>query len=398
MRRFVRRALEKIAKLDEEQIRQLVKELAHENETLEVVLDSMNDGVLVSDAEHRLILFNKNAERLLPLHAGRAQGERHIWDVIEDLDISGFIRNSLENDDTVVDREFALDTSGTTRLLSFSVLPLVEAGHIRGNLVRITDISDRRSREARLRRAENLASLTTLAAGVAHEIKNPLGSIGIHTQLMEKALNKVDFDSRDTVLGYLEVIQEEIQRLNKIVVDFLFAVRPMDIQLEEGNLNQLVSDLISFLRFELEENHIDLSVKLDPNLPLLEIDQKYLKQAIMNIVKNAISAMPEGGTLAISTADTNGTAQLKISDTGVGIPDDVMDKIFEPYFTTKDFGSGIGLTLVYKVVKEHMGDISVDSREGIGTSFTIRLPVPQKETHLLSWQGEADDDVQHSDS
>lgn len=388
MRGFVRRALEKLSKLDSEQLEQLLQTVAAENERLAVVLDSMNDGVLVTDEEHRLILVNKAAERLIPLASGRIIGDRPLWDVIADQDISDFVYTTLENDESVTDQEFALDHGGTTRILSCSLIPLVQAGHIRGNILQLVDISEKRGREARLRRAESLASLTTLAAGVAHEIKNPLGSIGIHNQLIQKLVARLDAEEAERINSYLTVIDEEIERLNRIVVDFLFAVRPMDTKLEDGDLNSLISDLLGFVQYELEQAGIELVRDLDEDLPQLKLDPKYLKQAMMNLVKNAISAMPDGGMLRVSTQTRGDQVLLRISDNGVGMNPEVRDKIFEPYFTTKDFGSGIGLTLVYKVVKEHMGDISVISKEGHGTTFTITLPLPQREQHLLGWKGD----------
>ncbi|MFW5694837.1 MAG: two-component system sensor histidine kinase NtrB [Alkalispirochaeta sp.] len=389
MRGFVRRALEKISKLDSEQLEQLLQTVAAENERLAVVLDSMNDGVLVTDEQHRLILVNKAAERLIPLASGRIIGDRPLWDVIADPDISQFVHTALENDESVTDREFALDHGGTTRILSCSLIPLVQAGHIRGNILQLVDISEKRGREARLRRAESLASLTTLAAGVAHEIKNPLGSIGIHNQLIQKLVSQLDPADSERINSYLTVIDEEIERLNRIVVDFLFAVRPMDTKLEDGDLNGLISDLLGFVQYELEQANIEVVRDLDEELPQLKLDPKYFKQAMMNLVKNAISAMPEGGMLRVSTQKRGDQVLLRISDNGVGMSPEVRDKIFEPYFTTKDFGSGIGLTLVYKVVKEHMGDISVISKEGHGTTFTITLPLPQREQHLIGWKGGA---------
>ncbi len=389
MRGFVRRALEKLSKLDSEQLEQLLQTVAVENERLAVVLDSMNDGVLVTDEGHRPILLNKAAERLVPLISGRIIGDRPIWSVIADPDISQFVQTALENDESVTDQEFALDHGGTTRILSCSLSPLVQAGHIRGNILQLVDISEKRGREARLRRAESLASLTTLAAGVAHEIKNPLGSIGIHNQLIQKMVSKLDQEEAERINSYLTVIDEEIERLNRIVVDFLFAVRPMDTKLEDGDLNALISDLLGFVQYELEQADIEVSRDLDEDLPQLKLDPKYFKQAMMNLVKNAISAMPEGGTLRVITQKRGDQALLRISDNGTGMSPDVRDKIFEPYFTTKDFGSGIGLTLVYKVVKEHMGDISVISKEGHGTTFTITLPLPQREQHLLGWKGDS---------
>ncbi|MFW6312792.1 MAG: two-component system sensor histidine kinase NtrB [Spirochaetota bacterium] len=391
MKKFVERALKKFEKLDAEQIRMLIHDLANEHDRIAAVLDSLSDGLMVADNEHTLVLSNKAAERLLPL-TGREGADLLLWDSIADDEISRFLERTMIGQESVVDREFTFERGSSPRVLAVSVTPLVRSGEITGTIVHIEDISQRRGREARLRRAESLASLTTLAAGVAHEIKNPLGSIGIHMQLIQKALAAVDDERTGTIREYVDVVNEEVERLNRIVVDFLFAVRPMDTTLEDRELNPILKDLLDFVRFELEEAGVAIVEDLADDLPILRLDEKYVKQAVLNIIKNAISAMPDGGTLTVSTRQQGDEVLLRISDTGEGMSEDVLNKIFEPYFTTRDFGSGIGLTLVYKIVKEHMGDISVVSQEGKGTSFAILLPIPQREQHLLSWRG-AEDEV-----
>ncbi|TVR87543.1 MAG: PAS domain S-box protein [Spirochaetaceae bacterium] len=389
MRKFIQRALNKLEKLDRERIHQLIYDIAVENERLELVLNSMNDGVLVADENHRLVLHNKPVERLLPLNLTEP-GEGFIWELIADPHIAVFVERTLLEQESIMDQEFALDAGGLTRILSCSVMPLVRNGTVQGNILRVEDISEKRNREARLRRAESLASLTTLAAGVAHEIKNPLGSIGIHIQLIQRALAAEGIGKNASVQGNLHIINEEIERLNKIVVDFLFAVRPMDVTLEYADLNRLLQELLDFVSVELDEAGISIETDLTGELPELLLDDKYLKHALLNIVKNAISAMPEGGRLKLDTRLRGDEVVLRVIDNGVGMSDQVLEKIFEPYFTTKDFGSGIGLTLVYKVLREHNAEISVVSQEGKGTTFTITFRVPQKEQHLLDWHEEAD--------
>jgi PAS domain S-box-containing protein len=387
MKSFIERALKKLPKLDKEQIRHIIRDITGENELLRVVLDSMNDGVLVADIENNLVICSKAAERLLPLKDDFL--EKPIFEVISDPHIAEFVRHTLENQDSVKDKEFALESEGgTTRTLMCSIMPLVRSGHVQGNILHIDDVTEKRSREARLRRAESLASLTTLAAGVAHEIKNPLGSIGIHIQLIQKALSAVKASKRKEIEKYINVVNEEVERLNKIVVDFLFAVRPIDIHLEDKDLNTIIKDLLDFVRYEVEEAGIELKDELDDSLPDLRLDEKYLKQALLNIVKNAIYAMPDGGVLRLATERKSDDVLLHIEDSGSGMSEEVMSKIFEPYFTTKDFGSGIGLTLVYKVIKEHLGDISVSSKPGKGSRFTISFPIPQREKRLIDWKGE----------
>ncbi len=383
MRRFLERALAKAPRMNEEQIRRLLAILADENERMGTVLDSMLDGIIVCDTVHRPTLFNKSAERLIPL-AYLDVYDRPVWESVADEEIAGFLRETLESEETRMDREFALDVKGSTRIVSITVSPLVRDQRIRGNLIHVEEVTDKRRKEAQLRRAENLASLTTLAAGVAHEIKNPLGSLSIHVQLMRKAL-KASCDERSgTIHRYLDVVDEEIDRLNRIVVDFLFAVRPMDITLRETDVNSLLSDLLDFLAPEIERAKVRLERNLSPRVPRLSMDPRYMKQAILNLVQNALAAMPGGGTLTLSTERADDGIRISLEDTGVGIPEENLPKIFEPYFTTKETGTGLGLTLTFKIIKEHGGEIGVVSKEGRGTAFTISLPLPPAERRLLS--------------
>ena len=385
MRNFVKRALEKIEKLDINQIRKMFISLAAENEMLETVLNSMTDGVVVIDKQHKILFANKSSRRLLPF-APQDHSEKILWEVITDKEISRFFCTTLRAHEKITDAQFTLGNS-SARMISCSIMPLVNKGKIQGNLIHIEDITEKKSREARLRRAESLASLTSLTAAVAHEIKNPLGSIGIHIQLLKKMLEANNSVNTEEANKYIDIIKEEMERLNRVVVDFLFAVHPMNAEFELGDLNQVLADLLNFLKYELEQAGISLNTTFN-DLPQIEMDEKFIKQALLNIIKNAIAAMPDGGALSVKTKVAGDFVQLIISDTGTGIPENIINKIFEPYFTTKEFGSGIGLTIVYKIIKEHLGDISVDSREKEGTSFTISLPIPQKEKRLLSYKGD----------
>lgn len=179
------RALEKLPKMTYEQIKSLLLSLVEENRRLESVIDSLAEGLLVCDVDHSLILSNKTAERLLSVDA-REWPERPIWELLHDDAIAEFLRQTLQNGDRVMEREFDVQHKGSLFLLTLSVLPLVSDKRVTGSVIHVDDITEKRGKEARLRRAENLASLTTLAAGVAHEIKNPLGSISIHIQLFRK--------------------------------------------------------------------------------------------------------------------------------------------------------------------------------------------------------------------
>jgi PAS domain S-box-containing protein len=384
VKRFVERALAKLPRLNEDQMRSLLYALAEENGRMEVALDSMLDGIIVCDRDHLPIIYNKSAERMLRFTLSDP-AERPLWLSISDADLSEFFQATLKGGETVLDREFGLDTKGATRLIAVSVSTLVSEGRIEGAIVHMEDITEKRRRDAQLRRAESLASLTTLAAGVAHEIKNPLGSISIHIQLIRKALQGKDEVPVPFLERHLSVVDEEIDRLNKIVVDFLFAVRPMDVQLRDGDPGELLAGIADFIRPEAERAGVMVEVAASEGLPRVGLDERLMKQALLNLVKNALAAMPGGGKLRLVAERVEDEVRLTVEDSGIGISEEDLPKIFEPYFTTKENGTGLGLTITFKIVREHDGEITVSSHPGQGSSFTINLPVPQKEQRLLPY-------------
>jgi len=379
---FFRRAVKKFDKLDAEQRRELLISTVNEIGLLETVLDSIDMGILVCDEKNNLVLINKCAQRLLPLND--IDGVP-LWQAIRDEKVEELIKRILLNGEKAVDIEIDVEHQGRNRLLSINVAPLVRNKRITGSLVYIDDITEKRKDEYRLRRAENLASLTTLAAGVAHEIKNPLGSISIHIQLLQKAMSKKNINKDSQTEKYFNVLKEEVDRLNRIVVDFLFAVRPMNLELREGDINKIISQLMEFVRFEMEQAKIMCLLELDENCPKILLDERFLKQALLNLITNAKAAMPKGGVLTIATNHVENEIRISICDTGYGISEENLAKIFEPYFTTKETGTGLGLTQVYKIIREHQGEITVDSAPDQGAEFKIILPVPQKETRLISF-------------
>jgi two-component system, sporulation sensor kinase E len=405
MRQFLKRALQKVEVLKPEQIRNLLGLSAKEIDRLETVMDSLIRGVLVCDTANKLILANKAARRFFSI-VSYEQGRETIWSVIPEEPVAEFLAQTLLSTDKAEEREFYVDVNGTQRLLAVSVMPVVQDRQITGSVILIEDITERRNREAMLRRMESLASLTTLAAGVAHEIKNPLGALSIHAQLIQKAMDAQEklcsalqstkptenecepYKYFRQVEKYIKVINEEIDRLNKIILDFLFAVRPMNVEPRRGSINEFIKELADFVSFELKEAHIECVLNLAENLGAVDFDAALMKQAFLNLIKNASAAMSGGGTLTISTEDAEGEIRITVADTGKGISEEDFPKIFEPYFTTKETGTGLGLTVVFKVVKEHKGDINVKSREGEGTAFTIALPKPQLERRLIAYKGD----------
>ena len=380
MRNFIKRAQKKLDKLTPDQVRDIFSSAAGEIERLDTVLDSLSEGIIVLNAEHSLVLANKYARRLLPPNI-HDQGKGIFWKDLRDEKTAAFIEKTILSGDRADGWEFTDEYIGNERLFSLSIFPLVKDGSISGSLIRVEDITEKRSREERMRRMENLASLSSVAAGVAHEIKNPLGSISIHVQLIEKLLAGIKHSGK--LDKYINVVNEEIDRLNKIVVDFLFAVRPMQLDLRRRDINALIGETAELFSFELEAAKVKTELELEEKIPLIDFDSGFMKQVLINLIKNAIHAMPDGGTLTIGTAIRDNSVFITVKDTGEGIPDENFPKIFEPYFTTRETGTGLGLTLVFKIVREHQGEINVKSSPGKGSVFTISLPLPQTERILI---------------
>ena len=385
MKGFFRQAIRKVNKLTDEQLRELLKAASYEISMLQIVLDSLPSGIIICNEKHSLVLANKSAYRLLPL--SQIEGGP-LWEQISDKAVSAFFKQALCCSEKTIETEIDAELFNNKKnLLSVSIHPLVEKKRITGSLIYIDDISEKRAREISLRRAENLASLTTVAAGIAHEIKNPLGSISIHLQLIQKKLGSRD----ESIKKYFKVLNEEVDRLNQIVVDFLFAVRPMTLDLRRKNINSIISEIAEFINKELDRAKIRLLLELDEKLHPALVDERYMKQVLLNLIKNAKAAMPDGGLLTIATTGSETEIKIIICDTGEGINPENLKKIFEPYFTTRNYGTGLGLTLAYKIIKEHRGEITVESKEREGTRFEIILPAYLANKPLLSFLGEKDE-------
>jgi two-component system, sporulation sensor kinase E len=392
MNKFIRRAFNKIEKLSTSEFKTLVRFLGSENELMGYVFEKIDIGILVTNDLGRVLNCNAAAKRLIPISRALNEGTSLSY-ALSDQDIANFMLKALNTvgDEQGEEKEFSYQHGERVRTILISVSaftseldPVFEQDTGNRLIYFIRDISEEKRQQSRLHRSESLASLTTVAAGVAHEIKNPLASIGIHLQLLQKAFERKESLTMEDASRYLKVIDEEIERLNAIVVDFLFAVRPMDVRLRLENVNDVINDVLNFVTHELEQHGIKIERNLEEFLPKLRLDENLLKQALLNIIKNAMNVLEvSGGVLAVSTKLLGDHVALTIHDNGIGMDEATLSKIFEPYFTTKPSGSGLGLTMVFKVVKEHSGEISVSSKLGEGTTFTITLPVPTSERLAL---------------
>ena len=381
--KLLSKVIDDLGSLPSGELEKLVRLQMDEADMLEGIIGSLPEGHIVFSPEQRIVFINNAAYHLLPSdRRRRMKPGLKAEELLIDQDVKKFILAVFSGNEKAEPQDFAFSKGNEIRTerVSFTFLSLPGG---RYTDVVIRDITEEIMNETRLRRSESLASMTTMAAGIAHEIKNPLAAMKIHLHLMRKTLKTKGSIDSDGAVRYLSVLDEEIDHLNKIAVDFLFAVRPMNIELRLGSIESVVNDLITFLSPEADEKNIEVVSDVEKFLPRIEMDSRYLRQSLLNIVENAFAAMPGGGRLTISVKLDGNFEIITIEDTGTGIDEEHLSKIFEPYFTTKASGTGLGLTVVYKVIKEHRGDIFVASEPGKGTVFTIKLPVPSTERKAI---------------
>lgn len=407
MRSYVKRVKQKAEKLSKEQLLTLLEDIVDENESLYSVLDSLSTGLLIINDDFKLVRYNQIVESWLPFSSHLEDiigSDKVIWECIEDEDIASFIRKCLEKNITNSSEDFSTVTpGGSVRFLTVTIAPLINEGEMNGMMILVRDITEKKNQDILFHRMENLANLTNLAAGMAHEIKNPLGAISIHIQLIQKALIKARENNdllppKKFVEDHIDVVNEEIEHLNKLVMDFLLAVRPVKAQLELKEPDKLIDGLISFCKPEFNDEGIEVIFQSSESGKRIMLDEKLFRDVIMNISQNSLAALKSkynnskaasesGAKFCISNTVRDNKFIITIADNGCGMSEETLSKIFEPYYTTKANGTGLGMTMVYKIIKEFSGDIIVDSKEGEGTAFTITFPIPQKDVKLLTSEG-----------
>ncbi len=382
-RAFLDKLLARLRRIHPEEVETFFIELARDKRFLETIFNAIREGVIVTDVAGTVIYLNDAACMLFGLDAASALG-RPLADKI-----SGLRWKELAQGREVVTRDIEV-FHPAHRVLNFYVVPLMGEDddtpgkpHHVGYALIMRDFTERHRATQETLESERVAALQLLAAGVAHEIGNPLNSLNIHLQLLERRLRKLPEGRQDKLLHPLEVAREEIRRLDTIVAQFLRAIRPAPLNRSPHDLNSMVRGAAEFLEPELKSRNIRLELDLAPAAPVLEVDQDQLKQAFFNIIKNACEAMKQGGLLKIRTGADARWAHVSFADTGGGMTDQAMARVFEPYFTTKKSGSGLGLMITQRIVRAHGGEVVIESDPGKGLKLTIRLPRHDRQVQML---------------
>jgi len=386
---FIDKLIERIRRVQPEEVQNYLVRLAQEKGFLERIFDALQEGVIVTDIQGKIQFINAAAAQLFGIEPEEAIA-RPLEEKLRGLDWMSLTskKGSISRDIEVFYPQH--------RFLNFYVAPLhldkeiEDSKTVRQDLVGyaiiLRDITEDRRMAEQTIESERLSALTLLAAGVAHEVGNPLNSLNIHLQLIERKLRKAPSELRGDIGKLLDIAKSEIQRLDSIVHQFLRAIRPSTPQFETLDLNEILEESVAFLRTEIRDRDIIVELDLDPTLPLVEVDRDQMKQAFYNVIKNAFQAMRTGGILHIRSWQNEMYVSVSFHDTGGGIPQDKMSKLFQPYFTTKSSGSGLGLLIVRRIVREHGGEIEIESNEGKGVRVTIHLPFGDKRIRLLQDQ------------
>lgn len=380
MSQFVKKASSMIDKLSNEEIVRIIEGQNYDIKVLSSILNRSIDAYVLVGTDERIIFLNTVAEDMLPLSKRKKYKGQSISKVLLNSEILTFMQAFILGSATEKNEFFELDDSvsgqRSINCQSYKMSDMQDSC-----LFIFRDITFLNKFKEEFRKNESLANMTTMAAGVAHEIKNPLASISIYLQLIDKMLEKNGTLTKESAGEYLSVVSEEVERINSIVVDFLFAVKPMNVNLKSCSMNEIAKSTIKLAEAELREKGIELRVHLATSLPKVIADFDLMKQAMLNLIMNAMQAMEKSEVkrVSVSTFVESDCVKLCVSDTGCGMTEDQMSKIFEPYFTTKSTGTGLGLTNLYKIVKQHGGDVVVHSTLGEGSEFTIQIPVPQTE-------------------
>jgi len=440
---FLEKLIGRLGKIGPEEVQNYFLRLAQEKGFLETVFNAIQEGIIVTDASGRITYLNNAACELFGLEPNDSIGKR-LDERMRGLDWQSLTRSGgpvtrdieifypanrfinfyivpliIEHRDAVATpprgvgdeidknvvagvadpRSHAQPTSRdgvatplrgvgdkTDHLPSQGFGTASEpaaTGEPVGHAIILRDITESRRSAQQSIESERLNALTLLAAGVAHEIGNPLNSLNIHLQLMERQVRKLDGARQTDLRESIEVARAEINRLDSIVTQFLRAIRPTRPQLQPENVNSLVEETVRFLAAEIKDRDIVVEQELRSDLPMLELDRDQMKQAFYNVIKNSFEAMKSRGILRIRTDMDESHVLVRFSDTGGGISTENLSRVFEPYFTTKPSGTGLGLLIVRRIVREHGGELSIESSEGKGLTLTIRLPYIDRRVRML---------------
>ncbi len=377
---FLDKLVARLDRVEPGEVQQIVTRLIQEKGFLENVFEALQEGLIILDPDGKIMFLNLAASRFFGLDPSDSLGEKIT------SKIRGLENISLQDSRQAVSRDLEIFYP-EHRLLNFYLSPIDDPKNHElalGHVMLVRDTTTTHAETLENIESERLNALTLLAAGVAHEIGNPLNSLDIHLQLLSRKIRKLPSGERLGLTEHVRTARQEIQRLDTILKQFLHAVRPTTPRRESRDLNAVLHQTLTLLEPEIASRHIAVELDLSEKLPPALIDPDQFQQVFYNLLRNAYQAISgEDGLIEIRTRSTETDFIIAISDNGTGIPPENMGSLFEPYRTTKSSGTGLGLLIVRRIIREHGGEIEIQSQPDEGTNILIHLPHTAPTPRLL---------------
>lgn len=386
--RSLDRVLGRVDNLDPVDLANLVQRLARERGFFEAIFDSIREGVLVVNEEGVVEYANQAASRMVAVKEDDI-GKVSLWRLVPGLRESlGLEPGEGLEKRAALTRELQL-TYPEPRVVRLYIVAVHEEGGPEAEVPRFAVILGDVTQEVQSTRehieSEKVNSILLLAAGVAHELGNPLNSLTIHLQLMQRRLRKPakapDLDKMD---ASLKVCQNEVERLDGIIRNFLEAIRPSAPDFQNVDLLETLGEVLEVQGLELQNRELSVEVESGKEPSIVRADRNRVKQVFFNVIRNAMEAMTAGGELRIKTQADDDNVYLRFGDSGEGISREAVPRLFEPFHTTKKDGHGLGLMVVQRIMRDHGGQIGIESREGFGTIVTLQFPRKERRIRLLA--------------
>lgn len=379
------RVLGRLDTLDSVNLANLVQRLARERGLFEAIFNTIHEGILVISIDGTIEYANAAAANLIGLREEELAGAT-LWRLVPGLHPSLGTLLAGGASMPVVAREIELNYP-QPRIVRLYMVPFQAEGareKSRRFAVILADVTREKQTTERLIEDEKTSSILLLAAGVAHELGNPLNSLTIHLQLIARKLKKLKA-ARDaeSLAESIAVCQEEVKRLDGIITHFLGAIRPRPPDLAETNAVDVLDEVLRFQAGELKNRGITVEAETQADLPAILADRNQLKQVFFNLITNAMEAMEPGGRLKIKSRADDDSVHLMFGDSGVGIRQEDISRLFQPYHTTKPGGHGLGLMLVQRIMRGHGGQVGIESKAGVGTVVTLTFPQKNRRVRLL---------------